>query len=101
MQQKLAEKEKAQKEENLRMLAQRAREERSGIPARPTAEGKAAMTGALAGYGSDSESGSEGDTEGDGSDRHSKRRRRGRVYELRRSARPGTCRHLNVNIRLR
>ena len=48
-----------------------------------------------------SESGSEGDTEGDGSDRHSKRRRRGRVYELRRSARPGTCRHLNVNIRLR
>ena len=38
MQQKLAEKEKAAKEENLRMLAQRAREERAGIPAKPTAE---------------------------------------------------------------
>ncbi|KAI9676404.1 MAG: mRNA splicing protein [Caeruleum heppii] len=34
MQQKLAEKEKAQKEENLRMLAQKAREERSGATSR-------------------------------------------------------------------
>ena len=32
MQQKLSEKEKAQKQENLRLLAQRAREERAGIP---------------------------------------------------------------------
>lgn len=65
MQQKMAQKEKASKEENLRMLAQRAREERAGIapaaPARPSAaEGKANMAGALGGYGSGSdESGSE------------------------------------------
>lgn len=61
MQQLLAQKEKAQKEENLRLLAQRAREERSGItssvapsssagPARPQPTGVG-----LAGYGSDSE----------------------------------------------
>jgi len=58
MQQKIAQKEKATKEENLRLLAQRAREERAGIaPAKPTlADGKAAMTGALGGYGSDSDS---------------------------------------------
>ena len=63
MQQKLAEKEKAQKEENLRMLAQRAREERAGIPtSRPadngkaTAERTAAMQSSLNAYGSDSES---------------------------------------------
>ena len=63
MQQKLAEKEKAQKEENLRLLAQRAREERAGIPSssrpsdgKPTAERSAAMQSALGGYGSDSES---------------------------------------------
>ncbi|KAL4247427.1 Pre-mRNA-processing protein 45 [Abortiporus biennis] len=65
MQQKLAEKEKAQKEENLRMLAQRAREERSGVPApraaessKPSAERTAAMKSSLGAYGSD-ESGSE------------------------------------------
>ncbi|KAH8099584.1 pre-mRNA-processing protein 45 [Cristinia sonorae] len=60
MQQKLAEKEKAQKEENLRLLAQRAREERAGIPSssrvadtKPTAERTAALQSALGGYGSD------------------------------------------------
>lgn len=62
MQQKIAQKEKEAKEENLRMLAQRAREERSGIaiggPSRVTAGevGGAAMPSALAGYGSDSDS---------------------------------------------
>ncbi|THH28501.1 hypothetical protein EUX98_g5683 [Antrodiella citrinella] len=61
MQQKLAEKEKAQKEENLRLLAQRAREERAGIPAprvenKPSAERTVAMQSALGGYGSESES---------------------------------------------
>ncbi|KAK7694040.1 hypothetical protein QCA50_003616 [Cerrena zonata] len=61
MQQKLAEKEKAQKEENLRLLAQRAREERAGIPTsrpdnKPTAERTAAMQSTLNAYGSDSES---------------------------------------------
>ena len=66
MQQKLAEKEKAQKEENLRLLAQRAREERAGIAPRaapteskPTAERVAAVQSALGGYGSESESDSE------------------------------------------
>ncbi|KAI0345303.1 pre-mRNA-processing protein 45 [Trametopsis cervina] len=64
MQQKLAEKEKAAKEENLRLLAQRAREERAGIPAsrvdaKPTAERTAAMKSSLGAYGSDSGSGSE------------------------------------------
>ena len=63
MQQKLAEKEKAAKEENLRMLAQRAREERAGIPAKPTAERQAAMKSALGGYGSGSESGSDSESE--------------------------------------
>jgi len=61
MQQKIAMKEKEQKEENLRMMAQRAREERSGVVVQPRA-GKVAgkvggtMGGAIAGYGSDSES---------------------------------------------
>jgi hypothetical protein len=59
MQQKLAQKEKASKEENLRMLAQRAREERAGIAPKPTAESRAAMKSSLAAYGSDSGSGSE------------------------------------------
>lgn len=61
MQQKIAQKEKEAKEENLRLLAQRAREERSGIVA-PAARmvaaggGGGAMPAALAGYGSDSDS---------------------------------------------
>lgn len=54
MQQRLVEKEKAAKEENLRMLAQRAREERGGIT---TAASRPAPTGlggaGLGGYGSD------------------------------------------------
>ena len=63
MQQRLAEKEKAQKEENLRLLAQRAREERAGIAPRaeskPVAERTAAMQSSLGAYGSGSESDSE------------------------------------------
>lgn len=59
MQQKLAQKEKEAKEENLRLLAQRAREERSGtVPSassRPTAESRAAVSSALGGYGSESD----------------------------------------------
>lgn len=66
MQQKLAQKEKASKEETLRLLAQRAREERAGVaPSRPTVEGQAAMKTTLAAYGSDSESGSEADADKD------------------------------------
>ncbi|KAK7049283.1 mRNA splicing protein [Paramarasmius palmivorus] len=63
MQQKLAQKEKEAREENLRMLAQRAREERGGIAAKPTAASQAAMKSSLAAYGSDSESGSESEAE--------------------------------------
>jgi len=65
MQQKLAEKEKASKEEHLRQLAQKAREERGGIAApgagsgKPSAEGRTALNSSMAAYGSDSESGSE------------------------------------------
>lgn len=69
MQQKLAQKEKEQKEENLRLLAQRAREERSGIAPRPsaaqTAQTQAVMQSSLAAYGSGSESESEGDEDED------------------------------------
>jgi SNW domain-containing protein 1 len=61
MQQKIAQKEKASKEENLRMLAQRAREERGGFAPKPTAEGRAAMKASVAEYGSESGSGSEGE----------------------------------------
>ena len=65
MQQKLAQKEKEAKEENLRLLAQRAREERAGIAPRaaeaskPNAERAAAMQSSLGAYGSGSESDSE------------------------------------------
>ncbi|VDB82892.1 unnamed protein product [Peniophora sp. CBMAI 1063] len=58
MQQKLAQKEKEAKEENLRLLAQRAREERSGIAPRatgPSADSAAAMKNSLAAYDSDSD----------------------------------------------
>ncbi|GAA5942839.1 mRNA splicing protein PRP45 [Sporobolomyces koalae] len=61
MQQKIAQKEKEAKEDNLRMMAQRAREERSGVTIQPAQTG-GSMGGAIAGYGSDSES------DGDASD---------------------------------
>jgi SNW domain-containing protein 1 len=61
MQQKLAEKEKASKEENLRMLAQRAREGRTGMPpaAKPSTAANAAFKSSLGAYGSGSEDESE------------------------------------------
>ncbi|BGP49812.1 mRNA splicing protein [Rhodotorula kratochvilovae] len=59
MQQKIAAKEKEAKEENLRLLAQRAREERSGVVVAPgpgpAAMSSAGLDAAMAGYGSDSE----------------------------------------------
>ncbi|KAJ7074109.1 pre-mRNA-processing protein 45 [Mycena amicta] len=61
MQQKLAQKDKASKEENLRAMAQRVRGERAGIPAKPTAVSQAAMNTSLANYGSDSGSDDESD----------------------------------------
>ncbi|KAG8806786.1 mRNA splicing protein, partial [Serendipita sp. 399] len=54
MQQKLAEKEKASKEENLRLLAQRAREGRTGVPvtaAKPSTATNAAFKSSLGQYG--------------------------------------------------
>jgi SNW domain-containing protein 1 len=75
MQQKLAQKEKASKEENLRLLAQRAREERGGLaaPSKPTASSSAALKSSLAAYGS--ESGSEGGSDGEGSEEDEEARR--------------------------
>lgn len=59
MQQKIASKEKEAKEENLRLLAQRAREERNGVVVQPSAAraagGMGGSLGGIAGYGSDSE----------------------------------------------
>ncbi|KAF8163446.1 pre-mRNA-processing protein 45 [Crassisporium funariophilum] len=63
MQQKLAQKEKESKEENLRLLAQRAREERGGIAPKPTLQSQAALKSSLAAYGSESGSGSESEAE--------------------------------------
>ncbi|KZT02308.1 pre-mRNA-processing protein 45 [Laetiporus sulphureus 93-53] len=95
MQQKLAEKQKAQKEENLRMLAQRAREERAGIaPSRATetkvtVERTVAIQSSLGAYGSESEE-SEAEELGDEEtarlrDQMRQEKRRERERELRMS----------------
>jgi len=99
MQQKLAEKEKASKEEHLRMLAQRAREERGGIlpssssAPRETEAGKSALKSTLAAYGSDSEGGSGSESESEEEDEEARKvrdemraeKRRQREKELRMS----------------
>ncbi|KDN53471.1 hypothetical protein K437DRAFT_230765 [Tilletiaria anomala UBC 951] len=114
MQQKLAAKEKAAKEEHLRMLAQRAREERAGIATpsfagdseagpsgsareapsaasngRMTAAAGGAMPSALAGYGSDSGESDSEDSEEEAAARERDRlraeRKRERERELRMS----------------
>lgn len=90
MQQKLAQKEKESKEENLRMLAQRAREERSGIAPKPSAQSQAAMKSSLAEYGSDA-SASEGEDSAEDEDARKVReqmrmdKRREREREMRMS----------------
>ncbi|KAF8651492.1 hypothetical protein AX16_004790 [Volvariella volvacea WC 439] len=71
MQQKLAQKEKEAKEENLRMLAQRAREERGGIAPKPSAQTQAAMQSSLANYGSDS--GSDSESQSDSEDEEARK----------------------------
>ena len=77
MQQRLAEKEKANKEEHLRMLAQKAREGRTGgassstATAKPSATGGAALQSSLGQYGdsdSESRSGSDKSEEEDSGD---------------------------------
>jgi len=69
MQQKIAEKQKASKEENLRLLAQRAREERNVGPSSAAVARPGALKSALAAYGSDSESGSGSGSEAEKSDK--------------------------------
>jgi len=100
MQQKLAAKEKAAREEHLRALAQRARDERAGIapstapgssaaaaavPGRMTAAAGGSMPSALAGYGSSDESDSdeEDDEAARERDRVRAERKRERERELR------------------
>ncbi|KAK0483999.1 SKIP/SNW domain-containing protein [Armillaria novae-zelandiae] len=90
MQQKLMQKEKASKEENLRMLAQRAREERGGVAPKPTAQGQAAIKASLANYGSDSDSDSDSNDSAEDEDarrirdemRQEKRREREREMRM-------------------
>lgn len=92
MQQKLVQKEKEAKEENLRMLAQRAREERArsaggpaGASAGAGAGGAAAMKSSLADYGS-SDSDSEGEDDADAHrirDEMRQEKRREREREMR------------------
>ncbi|KAK0497077.1 SKIP/SNW domain-containing protein [Armillaria luteobubalina] len=90
MQQKLMQKEKASKEENLRMLAQRAREERGGVAPKPSAQGQAAMKASLANYGSDSDSDSDSNDSAEDEDarrirddmRQEKRREREREMRM-------------------
>ena len=72
MQQKIAQKEKEAKEENLRLMAQRAREERSGVVIQPSVTASkvgGSMGGAIAGYGSDSDSEDDSGSEKDSSRR--------------------------------
>ncbi|KAF9072932.1 SKIP/SNW domain-containing protein [Rhodocollybia butyracea] len=93
MQQKLAQKEKATKEETLRVLAQRARDERSGIVSKPTAASQAALKSSLAAYGSDSDTGSGSESEDSAEDEEArkirddmrKEKRREREREMRMS----------------
>jgi SNW domain-containing protein 1 len=99
MQQKLAAKEKAAKEDHLRQLAQRARDERSGIampdqsrlsdaPSGNGTGGGAGLGAALAGYGSDSDSDSESDDDDEAAkerDQLRQERRRERERDMRMS----------------
>ncbi|TKY85732.1 hypothetical protein EX895_005272 [Sporisorium graminicola] len=124
MQQKLAAKEKAAKEEHLRNLAQRAREERAGLSsatpsvsgrggdddddttsrldewdaptrARPAAPAGAGMSAMLAGYGSDSEPGSDRSAASNDEDDEGARER-DRIREERRRERERELRMSNM-----
>ncbi|KAG0144300.1 hypothetical protein CROQUDRAFT_47482 [Cronartium quercuum f. sp. fusiforme G11] len=98
LQQRLAQKEKEAKEENLRLLAQRAREERSGIPRVVAASGGGSMPAAVAAYGSDSEAGSEEgsgpESGGDGDEDEAAAKARD---ELRRERRKDREREMRMN----
>ncbi|KAF9566327.1 hypothetical protein CPC08DRAFT_740719 [Agrocybe pediades] len=98
MQQKLAQKEKEAKEENLRLLAQRAREERGGVAPKPTAQSQAAMKSSLAAYGSDSEeeSGDESVASADSAEDEEARRLRDEMRQEKRREREREMRMNNM-----
>ncbi|KAI9880944.1 MAG: mRNA splicing protein [Pleopsidium flavum] len=97
MQQKVAEKEKAQKEEHLRMLAHKAREERSGAGRRQSRSARS-----LSGSRSPSSASSLSDSEGDEAAREREQMRRGRRQEAERQlrqSRMGTERRIQMMAR--
>ncbi|CAA7271572.1 unnamed protein product [Cyclocybe aegerita] len=96
MQQKLAQKEKEAKEENLRLLAQRAREERGGIAPKPTAQSQAAMKSSLAAYGSGSESGDESEASEDSAEDEEARKIRDQMRQEKRREREREMRMNNM-----
>lgn len=91
LQQKVAQKQKEDKEESLRLMAQRAREERNGLAPKATTSSSVAMKSSLAAYGSESESDSEAESRGSESDEEAREirdkmraeKRRERERELR------------------
>jgi len=96
MQQKLAQKEKESKEENLRLLAQRAREERGGIASKPTVQSQAALKSSLAAYGSDSGSDSESDESVDSAEDEEARKVRDAMRQEKRRERERELRMNNM-----
>ncbi|KAL2760505.1 hypothetical protein ACRALDRAFT_1046330 [Sodiomyces alcalophilus JCM 7366] len=98
MQQRLAEKEKAQKEENLRVLAQKAREERSRGNRRRSGSGSRSRSRSRSYSGSDSEGSASDDSEV--REREEARRERMREEERKlRQSRMGTERRIQVMAR--
>jgi SNW domain-containing protein 1 len=98
MQQKLAEKEKAQKEEHLRMLAQKAREERSGIVGRRQSRGARSPSGSRTSSPDSSRSGSADDEAAREREEMRRERRREAERQLRQS-RMGTERRIQMMAR--
>jgi SNW domain-containing protein 1 len=100
MQQKLAEKEKAQKEEHLRMLAQKAREERSGAGAsgRRKSRGTRSSSGSRSSSADSSRSAS-GDDEAAREREEMRRERRREAERQLRQSRMGTERRIQMMAR--
>ncbi|KDR81752.1 hypothetical protein GALMADRAFT_239938 [Galerina marginata CBS 339.88] len=96
MQQKLAQKEKESKEENLRLLAQRAREERGGIAPKPSAQSQAALKSSLAAYGSDSGSDDESEASDDSAEDEEARKVRDQMRQEKRREREREMRMNNM-----
>jgi SNW domain-containing protein 1 len=101
MQQRLAEKEKAQKEDNLRMLAQKAREERAGAGRRRGSSGSRGSRDSRSRSGSYSSSDSGSDSDGsDVREREKARQERRREEERKlRQSRMGAERRIQVMAR--